>query len=122
MENQEDFGDFEEVQDPNQEKKPQVTGEAPVRVRLPREGEMVGVIMQRLGGNRMEVQTSDGKTKNCRVPGRFKRTLWLRPKDVVLVELWEHDADKGDVIFKYIGSAINQLRKRGLLDKINNQF
>jgi len=116
-----DFGDFEETTDDPKPK--EIVGqEAPTRVRLPRNGEVIGIILQRLGGNRMEVKCTDGKTRNCRVPGRFKRSLWLRPKDVVLVETWEHDDGKADVIFKYHSSAINQLRKRGLLSIADEAF
>jgi len=120
-EEKQDYGDFEEVVDEN-EKKPQVGQEAPARVRLPRQGEKIGIILQRLGGNRMEVNCTDGKRRNCRVPGRFKRSLWLRPKDVVLVEIWDHDDKKADVIFKYSSSAINQLMKRGLLNLADETF
>mgnify|MGYP001577101764 CR=1 FL=1 len=95
---------------------------APVRARLPRQGQMVGTVTQRLGGNRMDILCSDGKTRNCRVPGRFKRSLWLRINDVVMIELWEHDPEKGDVIYKYNSSEVNQLRKRGLLTNRANEF
>lgn len=95
---------------------------APVRARLPRQGQMVGTVTQRLGGNRMDILCSDGKTRNCRVPGRYKRSLWLRINDVVMIELWEHDSDKGDVIYKYNSSEVNQLRKRGLLTTDANGF
>lgn len=96
--------------------------EAPARARLPREGQRVGTVIQRLGGNRMDILCSDGKTRNCRVPGRFKRSLWLRINDVVMIELWEHDSEKGDVIYKYSSSEINQLRKRGLLINQSSGF
>lgn len=123
---EQDFGDFEEVQDPNAAKKPETQVGMPLqentRVKLPRKGEFLGIIVQRLGGNRMEIKCSDGKTRNCRVPGRFKRSMWLRPKDIVLIEVWEHDEDKGDVIYKYDGSSINQLRKRGLLNNLKAEF
>ncbi|MBS3090951.1 translation initiation factor eIF-1A [Candidatus Pacearchaeota archaeon] len=85
------------------------------RVRLPRGEEKIGVLVSRLGANRMEVRTMDGKTMNCRVPGRFKRSMWLRPGDIVLIEPWELDKSKADVIFKYNSSQIIQLKKRGLL-------
>lgn len=97
-------------------------GEAPIRIRRPREGEFIGLIVQRLGGNRMEVRCTDGKTRNCRVPGRFKRSMWLRPGDIVLVQPWEFDNDKADIVFQYHTSAINQLRKRGMLDKLQDDF
>src|SRR3989344_6084722 len=94
-----DFGDFEETSEDLAKPKGIVGQEAPTRVRLPRNGEVIGIILQRLGGNRMEVKCTDGKTRNCRVPGRFKRSLWLRPKDVVLVKPWVDDNDKADIIF-----------------------
>ncbi len=116
-----EFGDFEEI---NNEEVQQVEGQPfPVRVRLPREGEFIGVILQRLGGNRMDVKCSDGKNRNCRVPGRFKRSMWLRPKDFVLVKPWPDDNDKAEIIFHYKGQgALNQLRKRGLLDNLKEEF
>lgn len=116
---QEDFGDFEEVVEGVTQNGEQ---EAPVRVRFPKQGEFVGIVVQRFGGNRMEVRSNDGKTRNCRVPGRYKRSLWLRPKDIVLIKPWEDDDNKADIIFKYSSSAINQLRKRGILDSLRDEF
>src|SRR3989338_10176004 len=111
-----DYGEFEEVKEGVQvEQAPEA---APVRVRMPREREFIGMILQRLGGNRMEVLCTDGKTRNCRVPGRFKRSMWLRPKDIVLVKPWPDDNDKADIIFQYRPGSVNQLRKRGLLDSL----
>lgn len=120
MENK-DFGDFEEIID--EDKKP-VTDqpEQITRIRNPKKGEFIGVITQRLGGNRMHVHTTDGKIRNCRVPGRYKRRLWLRPKDVVLVVPWEDNDDKGDVIYKYNPSELTQLKKKGILDSIKDDF
>ena len=93
-----------------------------VRARMPREGQVIGVIVQRLGGNRMEVRCTDGKTRNCRVPGRFKRSMWLRPNDIVMVEPWPDDDAKGDVVYKYGSSQINQLRKKGMLNSLSEGF
>jgi len=116
----EDYGEFEEITEEGAVV--ETDQEAPARVRIPRQGEVIGVITQRLGGNRMEVRSTDGKTRNCRVPGRYKRALWLRPRDVVLISPWKDDDTKGDVIFKYNSSAINQLRKKGILDSIKEEF
>lgn len=96
--------------------------EAPVRVRMPRKGQLIGVIIQRLGGNRMDVKATDSKSRNCRVPGKFKRKFWLRPKDVVMIEPWPDDDDKGDVVYKYNSSETNQLRKKGILSQIKTDF
>jgi translation initiation factor 1A len=89
-----------------------------VRVKLPRGREVIGLIEQRLGGNKMNVICSDKKIRNCRVPGRLKRALWLRPNDFVIVEPWEFDDEKGDVVFKYSPAAIQWLREHEHLKNI----
>lgn len=92
------------------------------RARLPRGREIIGVIEQRLGGNKMSVNCLDGKKRNCRVPGRLKRSLWLRPNDVVIIEPWELDSDKGDIIFKYSKSQIEWLKRNSYLGTEKVEF
>ena len=104
------------------EKKRDEVPEVVTRVRLPRNNEVIGIIEQRLGGNKMLVACLDGKTRNCRVPGRLKRELWLRPGDIVIIELWELDKEKGDVVFKYRPAQIEWLKQKGHLQKDNLEF
>ena len=98
--------------------------EAPkvTRAKLPKGREIIGIIEQRLGGNKMNVSCTDGKTRNCRVPGRLKRALWLRPGDVVIIEPWELDDEKGDVLFKYNSTQVSWLRKNGYLETEVDEF
>jgi translation initiation factor 1A len=93
-----------------------------VRVKLPRGREVIGIISQRLGAGRMYVSCMDGKTRNCRVPGRLKRALWLREGDVVIVEPWEFDEEKADVLYKYSKSAIEKLKREGKLNTNVSEF
>ena len=96
---------------------------APIRVKLPKGKEVIGVIAQRVGAGRMMVSCMDGKTRNCRVPGRLRRELWLREGDVIIVEPWEFDGDtKGDVVYKYTKAAIEKLKRDGLLKTNVNEF
>ncbi len=96
---------------------------APItRAKLPRGREVIGVIEQRLGGNKMSVNCLDKKNRNCRVPGRLKRKLWLRPGDIVLIEPWELDNTKGDVVFKYPGNQIAWLKKNNYLNEDKEEF
>ena len=99
-----------------------INPDAPVRVKLPRGREIIGLIAQRVGAGRMLISCMDGKTRNCRVPGRLRRELWLREGDVVIIEPWEFDNDKGDVLFKYSKAAIEKLKKDGLLKTQENEF
>ena len=95
---------------------------APVRVKLPRGNEVIGMITQRVGAGRMLISCMDGKTRNCRVPGRLRRELWLRESDVVIVEPWEFDQDKGNVLFKYTKAAIEKLKRDGLFKVSESEF
>jgi translation initiation factor 1A len=117
-----DFGDFEEIKDETQLQAQPDQQPAPGRVKYPGKGEFIGIILQRLGGNRMEVKCTDGKLRNCRVPGRFKRAFWLRPNDIVIVEPWEGDDEKADIIYHYPKNSLGQLRKTGLINSLTNDF
>jgi translation initiation factor 1A len=103
----------------------QVEGQQPgevLRVKLPRGKEVMGIIEQRLGSSRMMVKCFDGHSRVCRVPGRFKRRLWLREGNIVLVEPWEYQSEeKGDVIYNYSKAAIAWLKKKGYI-KIESEF
>ena len=88
-----------------------------IRVRLPRGKEVIGFVEQLVGGRRMYVECSDGKRRLCRVPGRLKRSLWVREGDYVIVEPWEVQGDeRGDIIWKYKKVQVEWLKKHGYLD------
>ena len=112
----EEFEDISEEE--SNENGEQIISRAP----LPRGEEIIGIVEQRLGGNKMFVACLDGKTRNCRVPGRLKRKLWLRPGDVVIVEPWELNKDKGDIILKYKPNQIEWLKKKGYLSTEKSEF
>jgi len=90
------------------------------RIKIPRDKEVIGIIEQRLGGSRMRVKCLDGKTRICRIPGRLKRKLWIREGDVLLIEPWEYDNEKGDVIFKYQPNQVVWLKKKGYIKDLEN--
>ena len=91
------------------------------RIRLPRGRETIGLLEERLGASRIRVRCLDGKTRICRIPGRLKRRLWVRPNDIVIVEPWEFSGDdKGDVIFKYTPTQVSFLKNKGYLRKIED--
>lgn len=115
-----EFGDFKEIKE--EIKQQEWQEQEPVRIRLPRKGEIIGKVIQRLGGNRMEIKCSDGKKRNCRVPGRLKRKLWLREGDIVLITPWPDDDSKGDIIFQYNKNAEYQLKKRALINNLEEEF
>ena len=92
------------------------------RLKRAKEGQHIGLVIQRLGGNRMEVSCNDGITRNARVPGRFRRKFWIRPGDAVIVEPWPDDDNKADIVFQYRKGEVNKLKREGMLDGVDDGF
>lgn len=90
------------------------------RIMLPRGRQCFGLLEQRLGASRVRVRCLDGKTRVCRIPGRLKRRLWVRPGDIVIIEPWEYSGDeKGDVLYKYTPTQVQFLRRKGYLKQLD---
>lgn len=95
------------------------------RIKLPRDKETFGIVEQRLGGSRMKVRCLDGKSRLCRIPGRLKKSLWVRENDLVIVEPWELGGDeRGDIVYKYRPTQVDMIKKKGLLQGFeqSNEF
>lgn len=91
------------------------------RIKLPWNNQSLGIVEQRLGGSRMRIKCLDGKTRICRIPGRLKRTLWVRESNIVIVEPWEHGGDaKGDVVYKYTNAQSGYLKRSGKLKALED--
>lgn len=83
-------------------------------VKLPKEGEILGVVMGTLGGGRLQVQCKDGKERICRIPGKIRRNIWVRDGDIVIIVPWEIGGDKkGDIVWRYNKYQAESLRKQG---------
>lgn len=94
-------------------------GEFLGRVPTPRGKQVLGIVESRLGFGKMRVVCTDKKVRICRVPGKFKRKIWLKDGDIVLVEPWEFEGDeKGDIIVKYRPAQAGWLRSKGLLKEL----
>jgi len=122
QENTEEFGESLSEGSENQTPNGQ-PGQPMGRIRIPRGNEILGKVEQRLGANRMLISCFDGKQRNCRVPGRLKRALWIRPGNIVLVQPWEFEGDKkGDILFSYTPAAIQWLERKGYLKGVKDEF
>lgn len=97
--------------------------DGPIRVKTPRDNEVIGIVDQRVGANRMIVKCFDDKERNCRIPGSIRRKLWIRPGDTVIVKPWEFNGDsRGDLIFKYTPAQIEWLKRKGFIKEILSEF
>ena len=64
------------------------------RVRTPRTGEIMGIVISRAGGSRFMVVCADKKERMCRVPGKIKHQIWVKDNDIVIIVPWSIEGDK----------------------------
>ncbi len=91
--------------------------EPQTKVRLPRkeEGEVLGIVENMLGANRVKIQSMDGKTRKGRIRGKMKKRVWLRVGDVLVMVPWSFQDDKADIMWRYRGTQVEWLKKNGYL-------
>lgn len=66
-----------------------------------------------LGDCRVKGQTEDGKEMTCMIRGKFKKRVWIKAGDIVLIGLREFEDEKADIIHKYTSNEAKQLVKKG---------
>ncbi len=82
----------------------------------PGPGDVYGVVVRLLGYDRALVRCQDGYERLCRIRGKLKRRIWIRPGDVVLVSPWDFQPTKrGDIIWRYTRNQAEWLRREGKL-------
>ncbi len=86
------------------------------RLRLPRKGEIFGIVVALLGGSRMKVACKDGKERIARIPGKLRKGMWIKEGDVVIVKPWEIEGNKkGDVVYRYYPIQSKILKEKGYI-------
>ncbi|GGL45831.1 translation initiation factor eIF-1A [Halocalculus aciditolerans] len=82
-------------------------------LRMPEDDEVFAEVTNMLGANRVEVRCADGTERTARIPGRMQKRIWIREGDIVLVEPWDWQDEKGDITWRYEKSEADQLREEG---------
>jgi len=86
------------------------------RIKTPMQGEMFAIVESRLGTNKLSVLCEDQKIRIARIPGKFKKRLWIHENDVLIVKPWDITGEKFcDVVFRYTAAQVGNLRRKGLL-------
>ena len=82
---------------------------------MPAKGEVLGLVDQMMGFDRLRVRCKDGHTRICRIPGKIRKRLWIRVNDVVIVRPWAVEGEeKGDIVHRYTSTQLDWLIKKGL--------
>jgi len=90
-----------------------------VRVRLPRkrDGEMFGIADQLLGASRIRVMCADGKHRLGRIPGKIRKRMWIREGDLVIVQPWEFQDEKANILYRYTRTQAMYLSRKKMIPK-----
>ncbi|MFW5929614.1 MAG: translation initiation factor 1A [Halobacteriota archaeon] len=81
----------------------------------PSEDEVLGVVVERLGDNRLKVDCTDDVERLTRIPGGMRGDVWVSEGDVVAVEPWDWQPERADLRRKYSREDVERLRERDLL-------
>ncbi len=85
------------------------------RIRMPRSNEVLGLVEQMFGFDRLRVRCKDGYVRVCRIRGKLRKRMWVRARDVVIVAPWPVQSDKkGDVMYRYTRTQLEWLRRKGI--------
>ena len=82
---------------------------------LPGVGQLLGIVTQMYGYDRIMVKCSDGADRLCRIRGKMKRRVWIKVGDVVLVAPWDFQTSRADVIWRYTQNQAQVLHSKGIL-------
>ena len=80
------------------------------RARLPKTALQYPVIKELSGGSRMPSLCVYGHTRMVRIGGRFKKRMWCRVNDLIIIEPWVVQSnEKADLVYRYLPAERNWL-------------
>ncbi len=87
-------------------------------LRVPMEGEVIGIVTRLLGYDRVLVKCEDLEVRLCRIPGRFKKKRWIREGDYVLVAPWDFQPKRADIVHVYRRDEVKRLLEQGYIKNL----
>jgi translation initiation factor 1A len=102
------------------------SGDDSFRIRVPlpnrKVNEMFAIADQMLGGRRVRAICEDGEVRIARIPGKMRRRQWVREEDLIVVQPWEYQDDRANVITRYSKTQAMYLSRKGQLPGIVDVF
>ena len=82
------------------------------RARTPKGGQLYAVVREMSGGSRMLAMCEDGNMRMIRIGGKFKKRMWCRVQDLIIVQPWVVQSEaKADLIYRYLPAERNWLAR-----------
>jgi len=85
-------------------------------LRMPEGDQVFAVVTDMQGYGRVRLRCADGKERMGRIPGRMRKRVWIRKDDVVLVDPWDWEDSKADIVWRFDKGDAEQLREEGHID------
>ena len=86
------------------------------KVRLPTKDEQFAVVREMSGGSRMIAMCEDGNMRMVRIPGKFKKRMWCRVNDLILIKPWPVQEDsRADLVHRYKPTQRNWVLRRDII-------
>lgn len=82
-----------------------------IRAQLPGEGEYFGIVIQILGASILLVKCIDGFTRQIRIPGKYRKRLWCRVGDLVIImpQYGMNPDEKGELVHRFRRNEVQWL-------------
>jgi translation initiation factor 1A len=86
-----------------------------IRAQLPGEGEYFGIVIQILGASILLVKCIDGFTRQIRIPGKYRKRLWCRVGDLVIIMPFYgmNPDEKGELVHRFRRNEVQWLINNG---------
>lgn len=79
-------------------------------------GQVYAKVKSRLGGNRIDVECSDNKSRSAVIRGKMIKRVWIYPGDILLVDTeGMGQEDVCTINYKYNKKEIRELKQKGLI-------
>lgn len=100
---------------------PEQIEEEIARTRIPKAGEVLGIVLAMLGAGKLTVECDDGFTRLTRIPGKIRKRVWVRVGDLVIVGPWKVQTnERADIVWRYTRTQSDWLARKGYLKKIKS--
>ena len=90
------------------------------KIRYPRrdELEMFAIATQLMGTDQVKTIAEDGIERQARIPGKMRKKVWIRQGDLLIIRLWDFQPIKADIVWRFLGTQAEHIRRKGLLNKL----
>jgi translation initiation factor 1A len=78
-------------------------------------GLLYAQVKSKLGGDRLDVECSDGIPRQAIIPGSFYKRVWINKNDIILTQINELNTKEAFILYKYDPNEAHNLKNQGLL-------